>query len=726
MHARGVACEDPPMHGRPSAASASRVRQLTALALVVLFAIALAIATVGLYAERSLFDSHRFADRVEVALEDDAVSREVAGTLTAEIVEARPDLIAVQPLIGGVAEQVVGGSAFRALVGRAAFEAHRAVFDRERDSAVLIVGNGALLVTQALQATRPELASRLPTSLEATLASLSEGPVGRAFVDVAQLAEDVAVLAWVSFALALLLLAAAVAVTERGQRSATVARAGWAVGAVGAVLVVGVGVGSLLVGGYGDTDLRVEALRAAWDAFFGDLAVWGFALAAIGLVVLAAATSRADEPTLARRARAFALRAARRPQATPLRALRVVALIALGVLIAVAPVEALKLLAVAAGLFVIALGVDELMALAPHPRRTGAAPVGTGQQRDVAAAVVRPYAGLIAAAVVAVVVLGAIGVSAATDDAPAEVGCNGAEELCERRFDEVAIPATHNSMSSPQDGFLLPNQETGIAAQLRGGVRGLLIDMHMGARTPRGVYTVLKEGGKSRAKIEQAIGSEATETALRLRRQIGYRGDGDERVYLCHGFCELGAIDAERALRVVRDYLAANPGAVLAISIEDQVAPQQVAQVFQRSGLIDYVWKGPVRPVPTLGEMVDADERVLVFGEDETTGVPWYHDQFTYVRDTPYDLPSAKALLSRRGCTIGRGTSSSPFLLMNQFVEGAPPLPGPARTVNRRAAILDHARMCSRSLGGLPGMIAVDFWQEGDVVGAARELNGLS
>jgi hypothetical protein len=706
-----------------------RARRLTVLGLLVLFALALAVATLALYAERTLFDSGRFADRVEVALQDDDVSREVAGTLTDEIVAARPDLIAVQPLIGGVAEQVVGGSAFRALAGRAAFEAHAAIVDRERDSAVLIVGNGALLVTQALEATRPELARRLPRELEATLASISDGPVGRAFVDLAQTAERVALLVWIALAVALILLAATLAATPAGERSATVARAGWAVGAVGALLVVAVQVGGLVVGGWGDTDQRIAALRAVWDAFFGDLAVWGFALAAIGLVVLAAATSRADEPTLARRARAFALRAAARPQGTPLRALRVVGLLALGVLIAVEPLEALRLLALGAGLFTIALGVDELMAIAPRPAGGRGAAVGGAAGGAGAAAggpSVRPYAGLIAAAVVAVVVLGAVGVSAATDDAPAEPGCNGAEELCERRLDAVAIPATHNSMSSPQDGFLLPNQETGIAAQLRGGIRGLLIDMHVGAQTPRGVYTLLKEGGKSRAKIEQAIGPEATRTALRLREQIGYRGGGDERVYLCHGFCELGAIDAERALRQVRDFLVANPGAVLVISVEDQVTPQQAADAFARSGLLDYVWKGPVRPIPTLGEMVEADERVLVFGEEETAGVPWYHDQFTYVRDTPYDLPSAAAVLSPRGCTIGRGTEASPFLLMNQFVAGDPPLPRPARTVNRRDAVLAHARECRRSLGGLPGLIAVDFWEQGDVVGAARELNGLS
>ncbi|HMJ02518.1 MAG TPA: hypothetical protein VK506_06230 [Conexibacter sp.] len=708
-----------------------RARRLTVLGVLVLFAIALAVATVALYAERTLFDSGRFADRVEVALEDDDVSREVAGTLTEEIVAARPDLIAVQPLIGGVAEQVVGGSAFRSLAGRAAFESHAAVFDRERDSAVLIVGNGALLVTQALEATRPELAQRVPARLRARLASISDGTLGRAFVDVVQVAEDVALLVWIALALALILLAAALVATPPGERSGTVARAGWAVGAVGALLVVAVQVGSLIVGGFGDTDQRIAALRAVWSAFFGDLAVWGFALAAVGLVVLAAATSRADEPTLARRARAFALRVAARPQGTPLRALRVVGLLALGVLIAVQPLEAVRLLALGAGLFVIALGVDELMAIAPRPAGHAPAtadggPAATaGRGGAGGAPSVRPYAGLIAAAVVAVAVLGAIGVSAATDDTPPEPGCNGADELCERRLDAIAIPATHNSMSSPQDGFLLPNQESGITAQLRGGIRGLLIDMHVGARTPRGIYTLLKEGGKSRAKIEEAIGPEATRTALRLRERIGYRGGGDERVYLCHGFCELGAIDAERALRDVREFLVADPGAVLVISVEDQVTAQQAAAVFERSGLLDYVWKGPVRPVPTLGEMVEAGERVLVVGEEDTEGVPWYHAQFTYVRDTPYDLPSADALLSPRGCTIGRGTDASPFLLMNQFVSGDPPLPRPARIVNRRAAILAHARECRRSLGGLPGLIAVDFWEQGDVVGASRELNGI-
>lgn len=718
-----------------------RARRTAVLALLVGFALAVAVAALSLYAERTLFDSGRFADRVEVALANEDVAADVADSLSTQLVRADANLIAVEPLLRGVAEQVVRSRPFRSLAGRAAFEAHAAVFREDRDTAVFVVGNSALLVTQALEAVDPKVAREIPPGVRTTFASFSDGPIARAFVDLAQVAERVRALGLIAVVLALLLLAGALALTPRGARVVTVVRAGWALGIVGALLVFGVEIGGLVVGGLGDTDQRALALRAVWGVFLGDLAVWGFALAAAGLVLVAAATSRATEPTLALRALALAGRVAARPQRPALGLLRAAALIVLGVLIATEPLGALRLLAIAAGLFVVALGVDELMALA-HRQRVGAgASAGApGGGRRVAAgagtggpgarpaiAGVRPYAVLIAVALLGMVAIGAIGVSAATQDRLPELGCNGSDALCDRRLDEVAIPGTHNSMAAARDGFLLANQESGIRAQLDGGIRGLLIDMHVGVRTPRGVYTVLEAGGKSRGKLYDAIGPQATSTALRLRRQIGFRAsdEGTPKVFLCHGFCEIGAIEAERALRDVRDFLVANPGAVLAISIEDQVTPEQVEDVFERSGLIDYVWKGSIRPLPTLGEMVERDERVVVFGEEETAGVGWYHDQFTYVRETPYDIPTAELLLSPEGCRFGRGRPDNPLLMMNQFVAGDPPLPRAAQQLNSVAAIVGHARQCRVPLHGLPGLIAVDFWEKGDVVGAARRLNGI-
>jgi hypothetical protein len=289
--------------------------------------------------------------------------------------------------------------------------------------------------------------------------------------------------------------------------------------------------------------------------------------------------------------------------------------------------------------------------------------------------------------------------------------------------DQVAFPGTHNSMSSPDASFLFPDQQSGIAAQLDGGIRGLLIDTHQGVRTSRGVYTVLEEGGKSREKIDTAVGPDATKTALRLRERIGYRGGGDPRVYLCHGFCELGATPARDELSDIRDFLMANPGEVLVISIEDQVTPQATEEVFRESGLLDLVWTDSIAPTPTLGEMVERNRRVIVFGEEDVGEVPWYHQQFDFVKETDFDIPTAKGLLAPSSCAINRGKQANPLVLLNHWVAQTPPRASVARRVNGAQQIAARARECESDLKGRPGLLAVDLWREGDVVAAAAALN---
>jgi hypothetical protein len=52
------------------------------------------------------------------------------------------------------------------------------------------------------------------------------------------------------------------------------------------------------------------------------------------------------------------------------------------------------------------------------------------------------------------------------------------------------------------------------------------------------------------------------------------------------------------------------------------------------------------------------------------------------------------------------------------------PRPSDADRVNARAAVLWRARACARVRGGLPGLIAVNFSERGDLFGAVRALNG--
>ena len=55
--------------------------------------------------------------------------------------------------------------------------------------------------------------------------------------------------------------------------------------------------------------------------------------------------------------------------------------------------------------------------------------------------------------------------------------CNGHVELCDRPYNDVAFPATHNSMSAADGNrWFLAEQETGVMGQLDDGVRVFLID----------------------------------------------------------------------------------------------------------------------------------------------------------------------------------------------------------------------------------------------------------
>ena len=112
------------------------------------------------------------------------------------------------------------------------------------------------------------------------------------------------------------------------------------------------------------------------------------------------------------------------------------------------------------------------------------------------------------------------------------VGCNGSLELCDRPYNEVATPATHNSMSAATyPGWNFAQQEKGIAQQLRGGIRGLFIDAYPGTETQGGtIKTDLSaiSPGKRQA-IEDAMGERALDAALRIRDRIVGSAKGNAR-----------------------------------------------------------------------------------------------------------------------------------------------------------------------------------------------------
>jgi hypothetical protein len=175
----------------------------------------------------------------------------------------------------------------------------------------------------------------------------------------------------------------------------------------------------------------------------------------------------------------------------------------------------------------------------------------------------------------------------------------------------------------------------------------------------------------------------------------------------------------------MREFLIANPNEVIILIVEDPGASaQQIDSAFQASGLIEFVYQGPVtRPLPTLREMIAADGRMLVLSENAWPGVPWYHPAYELLQETPYSFKDP----SEFSCRRNRGERSNPFFVINNWIDTAPaPLPSNAEEVNAFDALLARARRCQRERGMLPNVIAVDFYRRGDVVGVARALNRVS
>ena len=273
----------------------------------------------------------------------------------------------------------------------------------------------------------------------------------------------------------------------------------------------------------------------------------------------------------------------------------------------------------------------------------------------------------------------ALALAAGCGDEPVPIPpeCNGAIELCERRFDEVVYPTTHNAMSNQADGWENPNQHVGIAQQLDDGVRGLMLDTH--------------------------------------------RWDGD--TLLCHGICALGSLPLVDGLVIIRDFLDRNRGEVVTIIFEAHADADRHLEAFDEADLLDRVHgQDPAQPWPTLRELIDADRRLVVLTDDAGVGAyGWYMDVWAHAWETHY----AAETTADFSCDINRGDAGNRLFIFNHFLTDTWPVPEEAPVTNANPFLIDRARECMTASGRLPNFVTVDFHSDGDLFEAVRMLNGL-
>jgi len=665
-----------------------------------------------------LFSADDFANRVAASLGDERVSGYVAEKITDVLIERRPNLTAVRPLIVGTADGLVGSAPFRAVARTALKSAHQAFFSQTGEDVLLSVPDVGVLVQSALGTMNPELAAKIPKDLETVLARLPQNKLGATLVVARRALTRVTWMQRGVFVAGVGLLLAGVLLDRDRRRSLTRAGVGLVVVALLLALVIPAGRLVALLAAH-DPAAR-GALFGVWRAYFLPLLGFTYAFAGTGVILTAAANSLHEKTDPLEGLRRLARMAAQPPVRRAPRILWIGAMGIAGAVVLAWPSSVVAVAAVIGGLLLLFAALRELFRLMLEnvPEFTGAPQVTAGRRWPLRAVVGVGIAG----GLVALLLIWRRP-ELAPHPATGIVACNGAPELCDRRIDQVSFPATHNAMSNAQiPGWMFPHQSVDFTGQLQYGIRALLVDIHYGFPGGSRIKTDLEGEGATQEKLVGAVGVEGFEAAQRIRNRLVGVDEGRRGLYFCHAFCELGAYPVAPALRDIRDWLVANPGEVLLLVIEDYVSPEEIASAFKESGLLEFVYTGPITPWPTLRSMILSGGRVLVFTESGKPGVEWLHPAFASFQETPYTF-HAPADFS---CKPNRGGTSGTLFQVNHWIETTPaPRPSNAEIVNTYDALLDRATKCERERGLKPTYLAVDFGDIGEIVNITRTLNGL-
>lgn len=704
--------------GRPS----ERARAIASVTLIVVAAVLLLAGTLAFYVRSEIVDERAFADRAVAAVDDDEVSTVLGREIVVQLIDrGSTDLVAARPLLSSVVEAALRTEPFRDLVRIAARQANRALFVRGRDNVVFDLSDAAQVVAFGMRSVSPKLAREVPEDLDASLLALQR----RAFATQSlELADDVRFLGLVLPPLALLVFVAAIAVAP--DRRVGVLRS-VAIGAAAVLLAVAVVLvrAGILAGVTGADELTdaeaAAAVGGVFDAFFGDLFSWALALALFGLVIAGAATALDPEHVDAPAARLRRLLG--RPRTTAGRALRGCAALALGVFVVMSPALAVEIAAILGGAYLVFFGMSELLVLLQGPAQTR----HEGRQRRRRALTTAGIAGLAAvggaAALIVIAIGGQEGTPASAATAPART-CNGSAALCELRLNEAVFAGTHNAFSAADSpGWFIANQRRTIDRQLRDGIRLFLIDTHWGVEDDRGrVRTDFDAEGRSRNRVAAALPPGELQAVQRLAGRLGVSGEGGERdLWLCHTVCELGATRLADTLGGLRQFLDDNRGEVVILFVEPYVPAREFAKAAEQAGLDRYVATlARDEPLPTLGELVGSNQRLVVFAEQDADGsVPWYLDGFSFIQDTPLGATNREQL----SCARNRGTADSPLLMLNHWADVFPPSLEANGPFQQKRFILDRAHRCARRRGLPVNLIAVDHYDHGDLIAAVDELN---
>lgn len=260
--------------------------------------------------------------------------------------------------------------------------------------------------------------------------------------------------------------------------------------------------------------------------------------------------------------------------------------------------------------------------------------------------------------------------------------CNGSNDLCSRRYNEVSFLTTHNAFNCSADEFMLPNQSNTITQQLMDGVRALMID----------VYDV----------------------------------SGVPTVY--HGFPYLGTKTLAYELQQIKTFLDNNPNEIITIIFESYITAPALEASLDSSGLKTFLFaKDQFLPWPTLQEMIDSEKRLVVFSEADNaeSGQDWYHYIWKYAVETEFSIHDTSEFTSN----YNRGDSLNELFILNHFITNSLTGTGSsaeALKANSNPFLLNRVKKVMSDKNKFPNFLALDFYEIGDGMDVENTLNSLN
>jgi hypothetical protein len=670
--------------------------------------------TVTFVVSRALFDPVVFGERAERSLSDPRVAAFAAELVTDSAIQQRPDLIAFRPLLLATANTLVQARPFRAVVGTAAQRAHQAAFSEGAERILLSLPDLGILVQQALEQASPDLAAKIPKQLEKAVTTLGDSKRSQVLIDVWKLGGRLR-WAWrVLLPFGGLLMIVAIWMAPARRRG--LVRIG------GALIACGLILGALLPFGYVaalaiPNDMERELVRGLSQSYLGDLGNWALFYAGLGVLISAGAASLLETVDPLGPARTTWRVISTRPATHLGQFLWAISLLFAGMIAILYPMLLWQGLVVMAGVWAAFAGIRELFSLflyriAPKEMESITNPLWNWVPAAVVGGIV-----ILAAAAWAFWRLPA---ATAASTAHTIAACNGDPQLCDKRLDEVVFAGAHNAMSNQsRPDWMFPHHQAGIPQMLNDGIRALLIDVHSGFPGAARIKTNM-DLEPNAAKMKQAVGDEGYQAALRIRNRLVGADEGRPGIYLCHGFCELGAYELEPTLRDIKTFLVLHPDEVVIIVFEDYVPPVELGATLERAGLGPYIYRGGVSPWPTLRDMISSGQRLVTFIESGRPGVPWLRPAFENIRETPYSFHKVDEF----SCRANRGGDGGTLFQINHWIETTPmPKPSNAAVVNAYDFLLSRARQCQAERHHLPNIIAVDFYRTGDLLKVVETLN---